>query len=292
MRRREIADRFDAIVDFAGLAEFIDTPVKRYSSGMYARLGFAVASFMQPDVLLIDEVLSVGDMSFARKCEQKIKEIVSGETTVVFISHHLPAVRTICDRVLVLSSGKVAFNGNPDEAIRVYHSLVAGGESGGESHPDIERLRFSLLDAYGVPTATVEPGSVLTLDAELVARQRIEQASIGFFVRDTDDTEIYGCSMESVGVDPVDLEPGQSLRVRFRLSANLVPGMYGIGSMLHGRPASDHHTSGRFGFEHTPNRQQLTVIGGAEVRGSANLFADCAATTEHVPTPVEHIDHV
>ncbi len=113
MKRAEIADRFDQIVDFAGLADFIHTPVKRYSSGMYARLGFAVSAFMEPDVLLIDEVLSVGDLAFARKCEQKIKEICSGDTTVLFISHNLAAVRSICDRVIVLAGGEVRFDGAP-----------------------------------------------------------------------------------------------------------------------------------------------------------------------------------
>ncbi|MBX9652385.1 ABC transporter ATP-binding protein [bacterium] len=282
MKRKEITDRFDEIVEFAGMRDFIDMPVKRYSSGMYARLGFAVAAFMEPDVLLIDEVLSVGDMAFSRRCEKKIKEIVSGDTTVLFISHNLAAVRTICDRVIVLSRGSVLFDGDPDEAIRVYHSLVSGGEGvPAHGHPDIERLRFTLEDAYGSPTTNAEPGDVLTLDAELTARNAIEEASIGFFIRDVNDTEVYACSMESLGVEPMDLAAGETLRVRFRMSANLVPGSYGIGSVLHGRPSLDRKTSaGRICFEHTPNRQQLAVVGGSEVRGSANLFAGCIASVE------------
>ena len=282
MKRKEISDRFDDIVEFAGMADFIDMPVKRYSSGMYARLGFAVAAFMEPDVLLIDEVLSVGDMAFARRCEKKIKEIVSGDTTVLFISHNLAAVRTICDRVMVLSRGQVIFDGDPDEAIRVYHSLVSGGEGvPSHGHPDIQRLRFTLEDAYGSPIANAEPGDVLTLDAELIAQNQIDEASIGFFVRDVNDSEIYACSMESLGVEPVNLAPGETLRVRFRMSANLVPGVYGIGSVLHGRPSLDRTTSaGRICFEHTPNRQQLAVTGGSEVRGCANLFAGCVASVE------------
>lgn len=281
MKRKEIAERFDAIVDFAGLSEFIDTQVKRYSSGMYARLGFAVAAFMQPDVLLIDEVLSVGDMSFARKCENKIREIVSGETTVLFISHNLAAVRAICDRIVVLSAGQVAFDGDPDHAIRVYHDLVGSETTAAEAHPDIERLRFSLLDAEGQPTGGVEPGAVVSLDAELVARRRIDDASLSIFLRDVNDNEVYACSMESVGVDPVDLKAGDTLRVRFRLSANLVPGIYWFGSALHGRGERDQATStGRTCMEHTPNRQQLTVMGGSEVQGTANLFAACSASLD------------
>ena len=244
MKRKEISDRFDGIVEFAGMAEFIDMPVKRYSSGMYARLGFAVAAFMEPDVLLIDEVLSVGDLAFSRRCEKKIKDIVSGDTTVLFISHNLAAVRTICDRVIVLSRGAILFDGDPDEAVRVYHSLVNGGEGvPGHGHPDIKQLRFTLQDAYGSPITNSEPGDVLTLDAELVAKNRIDEAGIGFFVRDVNDCEIYTCSMESLGVEPVNLDAGETLRVRFRMSANLIPGTYGIGSFLLGRPSLDRSTS-------------------------------------------------
>jgi lipopolysaccharide transport system ATP-binding protein len=284
MKRAEIADRFDQIVDFAGLADFIYTPVKRYSSGMYARLGFAVSAFMEPDVLLIDEVLSVGDLAFARKCEQKIKEICSGDTTVLFISHNLAAVRSICDRVIVLAGGEVRFDGAPDEAILMHHHLTAGPcNSQTGWHPDIERLRFVLRDAIGSPTSTIEPGAVMTVDAELVARNPIREASIGFFVRDANDMEIYSCMMESVGAEPVDLAAGESLRVRFRISANLIPGEYWIGSMLHGRPSSEHKNSGRLCFEHTPNRAQLAVAGGSEIGGCANLFASCDLATEPAP---------
>jgi lipopolysaccharide transport system ATP-binding protein len=279
MRRREIREQFDAIVEFAGLADFIDTPVKRYSSGMYARLGFAVAAFMKPDVLLVDEVLSVGDMNFARKCERKIKQILSGETTVLFISHNLAAVRTVCDRVLVLAGGRVRFDGDPDQAIRVYHDMVGGEENTGQAHPAVEKLKYTILDAYGSPTTGVPPGASATLDVALVARRRIDEAAVGFFVRDSDDAEVYACTMESLGVEPVDLAPGQTLRARFRIASNLVPGAYWIGSIVHGRPAGE-LADGRVCFDRTPNRQQLTVLGGSEVRGTANLFAECVASID------------
>ncbi|MBY0588064.1 ABC transporter ATP-binding protein [bacterium] len=281
MKRSEIADRFDQIVDFAGLADFIHTPVKRYSSGMYARLGFAVSAFMEPDVLLIDEVLSVGDLAFARKCEKKIKEICSGDTTVLFISHNLAAVRSICNRVIVLAGGEVRFDGPPDQAILMHHDLTTGpcNEQSGW-HPDIAQLRFTLRDAIGAPTASAEPGGVMTVDAELVAKNPIREASIGFFLRDANDTELYSCTMESLGTEPIDLAAGDAMRIRFRIAVNLIPGEYWIGSMLHGRPSSEHKQSGRLCFEHTPNRAHLTVAGGAEIGGCANLFASCDLSTE------------
>src|ERR1044071_8549252 len=102
MRRREITRKLDSIVDFAGVRQFIDTPVKRYSSGMYVRLGFAIAAFLDPDILLLDEVLAVGDAAFQAQCLQRIGELKRMETTISFISHDLGAVERLCDRVLLM----------------------------------------------------------------------------------------------------------------------------------------------------------------------------------------------
>lgn len=279
MRRREVADRFDRIVDFSGMQEFIDTPVKRYSSGMYARLGFSVAAFMDPDVLLLDEVLSVGDTAFAHKCERKVQEILSGDAAVLFISHNLSAVRVLCDRVLVMSRGQVVFEGAPDQAIHYYHEDLSRGENDGQSHSSIRSLKLSLGDAMGAPTFSAAPGEVMTLDAELTAEHCIREAGMGFFLRDEKDNELYATAMEHLGVDPIDLEPGRRLRARFRFAANLVPGTYWIGSIVHGKPAND-AAAGRITLDRNPNRLQLTVAGSNDATGSANLFASCMANED------------
>ena len=106
MRKPEIDRKFDEIVDFSGLEDFIDTPVKRYSSGMYARLGFSVAAHVDPDILLVDEVLSVGDMSFQQRCMEKMQEKIRSEVAVIFVSHNLSAVANLCDRAILLSKGE------------------------------------------------------------------------------------------------------------------------------------------------------------------------------------------
>src|SRR5207253_3506139 len=113
MKRAEIGARFDAIVDFAEIDRFIDTPVKRYSSGMNARLGFSIAAHLSPDVLLIDEVLSVGDMAFQAKCQERMKRFRSEGTAIVFVSHHLPAVASLCSQVLLLERGVPVRLGSP-----------------------------------------------------------------------------------------------------------------------------------------------------------------------------------
>lgn len=120
MKKTEIVRNFDAIVDFAEVEKFIDTPVKHYSSGMYMRLAFAVAAYLEPEILLIDEVLAVGDASFQRKCLDKMEDVGRHGRTVLFVSHNMPAVTRLCPRTVLLDSGKVSFDGASHEAVSVY----------------------------------------------------------------------------------------------------------------------------------------------------------------------------
>jgi lipopolysaccharide transport system ATP-binding protein len=121
MKKKEIADRFDEIIDFSGVEKFIDTPVKRYSSGMYMRLAFAVAAHMDPEILIVDEVLAVGDAAFQRKCIGKMKEISSQKgKTVLFVSHHMQALQNLCHRVIVLHKGEITDMGAPEAVIGNY----------------------------------------------------------------------------------------------------------------------------------------------------------------------------
>ena len=125
MRKKEVDEKFRDIVNFSELEKFLDTPIKRYSSGMYARLGFSVVSFMNPDILLIDEVLAVGDKNFQEKCLQKMEEFAKGSKSIVFISHNLEAVRKLCTRVILLDQGTIVAEGNPEKVINIYTSKYA-----------------------------------------------------------------------------------------------------------------------------------------------------------------------
>jgi lipopolysaccharide transport system ATP-binding protein len=127
MRRREIAAKLDAIVDFAGIGAFLDTPVKRYSSGMYVRLGFAVAAHLDAEILLIDEVLAVGDAEFQARCLDRVQELRHRGATIIIISHDLTAVERVCERVLLIERGRVALEGEPAGVIHAYrHRLITG----------------------------------------------------------------------------------------------------------------------------------------------------------------------
>jgi lipopolysaccharide transport system ATP-binding protein len=127
MTQSEIKRKFDEIVAFAEVERFLDTPVKRYSSGMYVRLAFAVAAHLEPEILIVDEVLAVGDAAFQRRCLGKMKEVSSSGRTVLFVSHNLGAMRALCDRGIVMQAGAIAFDGEPDAAISFYLSESGSG---------------------------------------------------------------------------------------------------------------------------------------------------------------------
>ncbi|MCA9408617.1 MAG: ABC transporter ATP-binding protein [Candidatus Omnitrophica bacterium] len=128
MTRKEIDRKFDDIVKFSEIGDFIDTPVKRYSSGMYARLGFAIAAHVNPEVLLVDEVLSVGDIKFQHKCMKKMKDLAKKGTTIIFVSHNLAAVQSFCKRVILLERGRMVEDSDPEEVIALYQQKVLDSE--------------------------------------------------------------------------------------------------------------------------------------------------------------------
>ncbi|MFI4860486.1 MAG: ABC transporter ATP-binding protein [Phycisphaerales bacterium JB063] len=169
MKRREIKKQFDAIVEFAEIARFLDTPVKRYSSGMYVRLAFAVAAHLEPEVLLIDEVLAVGDAGFQRKCLGKMGDIASSGRTVLFVSHDMGAVAKLCDRVMLLDQGQVQSISEPGPAIHQYLQLAADWRSdpgGVFNGPLAATLAFTELTLNDLPEdqpQIISPEDALTL---------------------------------------------------------------------------------------------------------------------------------
>jgi lipopolysaccharide transport system ATP-binding protein len=179
MRRLEIDQRFDDIVEFSGVEKFLDTPVKRYSSGMQVRLAFAVAAHLQPEILLVDEVLAVGDLEFQRKCLGKMGEVTQEGRTIIFVSHNLAAVRSLCPRSLVMQKGRVAFDGDTDVAVQHYVGAAATRGSsvveGDALHerltkeriyadaPFFRCLRIAALDERHEPTTSFRSDEEITI---------------------------------------------------------------------------------------------------------------------------------
>jgi len=166
MSRAEIVRKFDAIVSFAGVERFLDTPVKRYSSGMYVRLAFAVAAHLEPEVLVVDEVLAVGDIEFQQRSLGKMQEVSRGGRTVLFVSHNMAAINSLTSRTVLLDRGRVMFDGPTSEAIGRYAQLAgraaASGTLGRGAHSTV--LAAQLVDAFGQPTAHYTPGAPLRIE--------------------------------------------------------------------------------------------------------------------------------
>ena len=183
LRRDEVRDRFDEIVEFAGIERFLDTPVKHYSSGMYVRLGFAVAAHLEPEILLVDEVLAVGDLAFQKKCLQKMATVAEGGRTVIFVSHNLAAVQRICGQAVLLTSGRVVADGPVGEVVDRYVTSVYGDGANGstsqstvafppDSAPGDTTVRLSTVELFS-PEGDGAPGT-FRIDQKYIIRVRFE----------------------------------------------------------------------------------------------------------------------
>ncbi len=189
MKRSEITRKLESIVEFAGIHEFIDTPVKRYSSGMYVRLGFSIAAHLEPDILLLDEVLAVGDAAFQAKCLKRIKQLELAGTTIVFISHDLYSVKRLCSRVLLLESGRIIASGDPGEVIKTYthasriaHTESRNGLSFTNPNPDpdlqFEVEQVDVLDRAGRLKQELRTGDYVRFRIVWRAKEYLEDGGV------------------------------------------------------------------------------------------------------------------
>jgi lipopolysaccharide transport system ATP-binding protein len=265
LSRDAVEARFPAIEAFAEIGDFIDRPVKTYSSGMFVRLAFAAAIHVDPDVLLVDEALSVGDVVFQHRCIRRIREFQDAGKTILFVSHDLGTVKAICSQVLFLDAGSVRAIGEPAEVASLYHAHVAtlearhlaghapSGPAGavhpsGTFRPDPEFDHRVALFRHGsggarirnVETLDVEerPVAAAAFDQEVVLRvhARFEEPVsfyvLGFFLRDKNGSEIVGTNTHEEGVVLPSRGPGDTLVVDFRLRLPLMPGSYSVTTAL------------------------------------------------------------
>jgi lipopolysaccharide transport system ATP-binding protein len=233
MSRNEIAAKFDEIVEFSEVGKFIDTPVKRYSSGMYVRLAFAVAAHLEPEILLLDEVLSVGDVAFQKKCLGKMNDVSKEGRTVVFVSHNMATIVRICTRCILVNNGMIEAEGPVDSVIRRY--LEASAQHGGtctfpvEPEKPAQFTSLRLMTHDGTATATFDVRFDIILEAEYVVRRPIPQGLLGFKVGTADGLPIF----TSHHVDKLDpsvpereLLPG-TYKTQITIPSNfLIPGSY------------------------------------------------------------------
>jgi len=270
MKRREIDAKFEEIVEFSGIGPFLDTPVKRYSSGMYARLGFAVAAHLEPEVLLVDEVLSVGDATFQNKCVGKMADVATSGRTVIFISHNMAAVQSLCTRAIVIREGSMAFEGATREAIA--HYLGGMGAAGERVSLESRRDRwgtgailFTSLAIQGVQRARQGPvvtGGEVTLAASFHCRDPQEHCNFGFHICDPLGQVIFRIiTRDSVGALP---RLGCSGKVTCTIpELRLLPGRYLVTVF-----ASDNRT--RTMLDHVRGAAEFEVH-ASDVFGTGNI---------------------
>ncbi len=199
MTKGEIDRRFDEIVDFSGVEKFLDTPVKRYSSGMYVRLAFSVAAHLEPEVLIVDEVLAVGDVMFQRKCLGKMNEAAGSGRTVIFVSHQIAAVKTLCSRAILMQSGKVAMDGPVDEVATAYSRAYMPADAKAVFRPPTgsatgtPQIREARILADGVPTAQPQMGQELSIEVDFDSDRPVA-ANLGVVINNAEGAKVLHTS--------------------------------------------------------------------------------------------------
>lgn len=232
MKRAEIRAKFDQIVDFAGLAQFIDTPVKRYSSGMMVRLAFSVAAHLEPEILILDEVLAVGDQQFHNQCIDRIHQIVNQGRTILLVSHNMSYIRRLSDRTLWLRKGQVVDFGPTDRVINAYEAESATLRKSQREDNRHQRAAFKFWrlqeGASGEPNTLARPGAACSFEFGLDVNDPLSACRLEFRITDPDEAVVFsavhgfpglsqGLAKLTISLPTLPLQPG-----RYRLEVRLI----------------------------------------------------------------------
>jgi lipopolysaccharide transport system ATP-binding protein len=253
--RKEMERRFDEIASFADIGDFLDQPVKHYSSGMHARLAFAVAISVDPDILILDEILAVGDMGFQQKCVARMKKLLDSGVTLLFVSHSPDAVKSLCQKGLFLADGRTQYWGSAEDAVNKYFghvrqadidvarktqnelakpvnvkSSVPGALRYGSGHAQLEQVR--LLDADATPVQAYQFGEKVVLEATIRAHVELKNVDVAFVVRDAAGVDLHGTSLADEHQRLPVMPKGSTAVVRFVFENRLRGGNYGISFTL------------------------------------------------------------
>lgn len=251
----EIAQKLDSIVEFAEIGEFVNQPVKTYSSGMFARLAFAVAINVEPDILIVDEALSVGDIFFQAKCYRKFTEFKEAGKTIIFVSHDMGSVIKYCDRALLLNKGKPVFTGKCSEAVDIYKKILANQYHDGDEIPEdqtfdadngktwkeqlaannnqvdygekeAEIVDFALVDSRGMVTSTLEKGKNFRIMMKVRFHKDVKNPIFAYTIKDRKGTELTGTNTVLEDNNLTEGKNGQEIVVSFEQKMNLQSGQY------------------------------------------------------------------
>jgi len=280
MSSSEINARRDDIIAFAELGDFINEPLRIYSSGMVMRLAFSIAVHSQPDCLIVDEVLAVGDAHFQQKCIKAIRDISNRGGVILFVSHDINAVKVVCNKAIVLENGESIYEGAPDGAVNCYNRTIAGMDDDEERmfSSDNEQAYgtggVSLLEAAiaGEKSSGAIMSSGETSVISLAARVNndIDDLCVGILIRDRFGQDVYGVNTQLLGQDIV-VKKGETYLFTFRMALNLAPGKYSITVGFHGGRA---HTENCYYFCDNQLRFDVAGFTGSEFVGLCRLVTD------------------
>jgi len=253
LSREQMLARMDEIVEFSGIGDALLQPVRTYSSGMMVRLAFATATAVQPDILIVDEALSVGDAYFQHKCFRRIREFRERGVTLLFVSHDPLAVKSLCDRALLIEGGRIAMDSDPVQVLDYYNALVALDEAKAQDHgqhiqaaPENQGMRSGsgearilavTLESQGQASRQLLEGEAVTLRMEIQICKHLPDLTLGLLFRDRLGNEVFGTNTHQLGLDDQlsELTPGTHLQLAFEIpDFHLGPGSYSLTVAAHG----------------------------------------------------------
>ena len=281
LSRQQAQSRLDAVLEFAELQRFADLKLKNYSSGMMVRLAFAVMVEADADIMLIDEVLAVGDAAFAQKCMDIFRGRREAGKTVVLVTHDMATVQGFCDRAMLIHDGELAYLGDPEEAALRYYRLNFAGAHGGASAGDVPDVNVRLLDAWlensaGVRVDNIEQGEPIGLGVIFEARHDLLAPTFGFHFLTADGVQVFGFNrtLERDEGESDLLRAGQRVRISGTIENRLLPGRYHVSSMI-----SRNRSQGDLAL-HVVRLLDFIVYGTQPGPGSVSVQADVKATVE------------
>lgn len=279
MKRSEIKARFDDIVDFAGIGNFLDTPVKRYSSGMYARLGFAIAAHIDPQIMLVDEVLAVGDYAFQQRCYARMDELRLQGTALILVSHNMEAIRRVCEKGLVMYRGEDIFHGTSAEAVVAYSDALREAARNTQAEVpaeegiaqrvmtfDAEIENVSLRNERDEVITVAESSKPAYVAIKVRFNKDVHNPVFSLFIRTPDGRVVYDVTTRWMKIQTPDFSAGDVCQVKFDLNMYLLDGEYEVGVDI---------ASSNFSHFYDSLERALgfSVVGSDGAKGLANLNA-------------------
>lgn len=249
---QEIASRIDDIAAFSELGDFFDKPVRTYSSGMYVRLAFSLASSVDPEILIIDEALSVGDAYFQQKCLKRIRQFKERGVTILFVSHDAGAIKALCDKVALMDQGKILNIGEPQDLLELYNALLAKKDNTGAEYlitrgardsfgreqtiygnQQAEISKVTILNQKLEPIEAFVAGDFCHIEVEVAFHAKLEKPTVGIMIRDRLGSDIFGTNTANLSIDTGLFQKEEKSSFRFSGKMNLGPGDYTITAAVH-----------------------------------------------------------